>query len=118
MPRWTFLTNHALVLSFLAKHPRITALELAQAIGIRERSIRKVIADLEAAGYIGKKREGRGNTYTVSLDMALRHETHQHVDIANFLETLARETPASTPRSRRRHTPRGELKKGQKSSLR
>ena len=88
MPKWTFLTNHALVLSFLARHPRITAVELAQAIGIRERAIRKIIADLQADGYIRKKREGRGNTYTINLDLPLRSETHQHVAIGNLLETL------------------------------
>ncbi len=89
MPNWTFLTNHALVLSLLASHPRITALDLAEAIGIRERATWKIIADLEADGYIRKKRKGRGNTYTVNLDMPLRHEMHQQVAIGNLLETLA-----------------------------
>lgn len=89
MSEWTFLTNHALVLSFLAKHPRIAALDLAGAIGIRERAVRGIISDLEVAGYIKKKRDGRRNTYTINLDMPLRHETHQHVAIGNFLEALA-----------------------------
>jgi len=89
LPGWTFLTNHALVLSFLANHPRITALELAEAVGIRERAIRKIIADLEVTGYIKKRRDGRRNVYTIKLDMRLRHQTHQHVVIGNFLEALA-----------------------------
>ena len=94
MSEWTFLTNHALVLSLLAKHPRITALDLSEAIGIRERPTRRIIADLEVAGYIKKKREGRRNTYTINLDMPLRHQTHQHVAIGNFLESLAWERVA------------------------
>lgn len=94
MSEWTFLTNHALVLSFLAKHPRITALDLAEAIGIRERAVRRIISDLEFAGYIKKKRDGRRNTYTINLDMPLRHQTHQHVAIGNFLEALAWERVA------------------------
>jgi len=32
MPEWTFVTNYALVLSFLTKHPRATGRELATAI--------------------------------------------------------------------------------------
>ncbi len=48
MAEWTFLTNHARVLSFIAKHPSITALELSNSIGITERATRKIIADLEA----------------------------------------------------------------------
>lgn len=94
MSEWTFLTNHALVLSFLAKHPRITALDLAGAIGIRERAVRRIISDLEVAGYIKKKKDGRRNTYTINLDMPLRHQTHQHVAIGNFLEALAWERVA------------------------
>ena len=88
MPEWTFLTNHSLVLSFLAKHPRITALELAEAIGTRERTTRKIIADLEAAGYISKKREGRRNRYRINPELSLRHWTQQDVAIGNLLEAL------------------------------
>ncbi len=88
MSEWTLLTNHGIVLSFLARNPHITALEVAQAIGIQERATRRIIADLEAAGYITKKREGRGNRYSVDPDLPLRHQTHQHVAVGNLLETL------------------------------
>ena len=88
MPEWRFLTNHALVLSLIAKQPRITAQELANIIGITERAVRRVIADLDAAGYIAKQRQGRGTKYTVNPDLSLRHDAHQEVDIGVFLETL------------------------------
>lgn len=88
MPEWTFLTNHALVLSFLAKHPRITARELAAAIGITERTTRKIIAALESARYITKKREGRGLRYRVNPDLSLRHPTHEDAAIGALLEAL------------------------------
>jgi len=88
MPEWMFLTNHALVLSFLAKHPRITARELSTAIGITERAVRRFIADLHAAGYISKKREGRGVKYRINPDLSLRHDTQYEVAIGDFLEAL------------------------------
>lgn len=88
MPEWEFLTNHALVLSHIAKHPRITALELASAIGITERAVRKFIADLDAAGYITKKREGRGIRYRINPDLPLRHDTFREIAIGDFLESL------------------------------
>jgi len=88
MPEWTFLTNHALVLSFLAKHPRITARELSISIGITERAVRKVIADLHETGYITKKREGRGVRYRINPNLPLRHETYQDMAIGDFLESL------------------------------
>ena len=88
MPEWTFLTNHALVLSFLAKHPRITARELSTSIGITERAIRRFIADLHAAGYITKRREGRGVRYRINSDLSLRHDTYREVAIGDLLESL------------------------------
>lgn len=88
MSEWTFLTNHAIVLSFLANTLKITARELANAIGITERTVRKIIADLEAAGYITKKKEGRYIRYSINPDLSLRHHTHREVIIGDFLKTL------------------------------
>ena len=88
MPDWTFLTNHALVLSFLAKHPRITSLEIALEIGITERATRKIIADLDAAGYIDKEREGRRVRYWINPDMPMRHEAQRDIAVGDFLQVL------------------------------
>jgi len=38
MTKFRFLTNHALVLSHIARQPRITARELSDIIGISERA--------------------------------------------------------------------------------
>ena len=88
MPEWMFLTKHALVLSFIAKHPRITARELGIAIGITERAVRKIIADLYVAGYITKKKEGRGVRYRIKPELSLRHDMHREIAIGDFLESL------------------------------
>jgi len=88
MPEWTFLTNHALVLSYIARHPRITARELANAIGITERTTRKIIADLLETGYIAKKREGRRSRYRVNPDLALQHPGHGETAVGDLLEAL------------------------------
>lgn len=88
MPEWTFLTNHAVVLSLLAKQPRITARETSQLAGITERAVRKIIADLHAAGYIGKKKEGRRIRYLVNPDLTLRHTAYRDIAIGDFLAAL------------------------------
>ena len=88
MPEWTFLTKHALVLSLIAKHPESTGRELADAIGITERAVRRVIADLDAAEYIKKKRVGRGMRYYINPHLFLRHSTHQEIAIGDFLQAL------------------------------
>jgi len=88
MPQWTFLTNHALVLSFLAKQPWVTARELSAAIGITERAVRKIIAELDAAKYISKKKEGRRVRYHINPNLSLRHQTFQEMAIGDFLKAL------------------------------
>jgi len=65
MARWTFLTNHAIVLFFLAKHQLITGRELSGLIGITERTVRNIISDLESAGYINRSKEGRQVRYKI-----------------------------------------------------
>ena len=88
MSEWTLLTNHALVLSHIARDPSMTALEIAQAIGITERSIRKIIAELLDEGYISKKKVGRCNRYRVNPDIPLRHHTHGETAVGDLLKAL------------------------------
>jgi len=88
MAEWTFLTNHAMVLSWLARHPRITAIDIANEVGITERATRKIIADLESAGYIRKKREGRRVKYSINRDMPMLQERAQDIAIGDFLDSM------------------------------
>jgi predicted transcriptional regulator len=88
MSRWTFLTNYAAVFIFLANHPKITARELSMSIGITERAVRKIIADLKSAGYIRKIKEGRRMRYNIDTKLPLRHTTQQDKAIENLLRAL------------------------------
>ena len=86
--KWTFLTNHARVLVYIAKHPQSTARQIAQEIGITERAIQKIIADLEADGYITRHREGRCNRYTIHHQLPMRHRLEREYAIADLLLAL------------------------------
>ncbi len=88
MPGWKFLTNHALVLCLIAQQPLITAREISATIGITEKATRNIINDLEADGYVTKKREGRRIRYSFDPDMPLRSETQQNKAIGDLLVTL------------------------------
>jgi DNA-binding transcriptional ArsR family regulator len=91
MATWTFLTNHAIVLSFLAKHPLITGRELSRLIGITERSVRNIISDLESEGYIKGSKEGRQVRYKANPHLPFRHQTQKDKAIRILLEALDRE---------------------------
>jgi len=72
MPEWSFITNHALVLAVIARHPRRTARDIGDAVGITERATHKIINDLEEAGYITKVKAGRRNEYLIHPDVPLK----------------------------------------------
>jgi DNA-binding transcriptional ArsR family regulator len=88
MTEWTFLTKHAVALGIVAKNPRVTALALAGELGMTERAVRKLIAELYEAGYIKKKREGRRVRYIIDPRKPLRQKLHHKVPVSNLLETL------------------------------
>ena len=87
--RWTFITNHAAILSLMVKHPRITAREISQEVGITERSVRLIISDLDQGGYISKIREGRGVRYLVDFERPIRHKTQRDVTVSHLMSILS-----------------------------
>ncbi len=88
MAEWTFLTNHARVLILLAHRPKITARDLSTLIGITERSVRSIIADLESEGYIEKLKEGRRTSYKIHTNLPFRHPTQKDHSIEKLLRAM------------------------------
>ncbi len=86
--RWTFITNHGLVLSYIFHNPRSTAREIANHIGVTERTTHKIISDLEAAGYVDRRKNGRRNVYRVDASQPLRHHTKQDIAVEDLLDAL------------------------------
>ena len=95
MPAWHFITNHGAVLVLIAQRRQITAREIAAALGLTERPVRRIIAELEAAGYLRKQRVGRVNQYEVALDLPLRQPLHREVAVGDLLEIFQRPHEAS-----------------------
>ena len=86
--RWTFITNHGLVLSYVFHNPSHTVREIANHIGVTERTTQKIISDLVATGYIERTRQGRRNLYSLDPALPLRHHTKQDVLISDLLDAL------------------------------
>jgi len=77
-PAFTFLTNHAHVLLTLARDPERRIRDVAREVGITERAVQRIVADLEATGYLVRSREGRRNRYEVKGHLPLRHPIERH----------------------------------------
>jgi len=88
--KWTFITNHAAVLTLLDHEERLTAREIAMALNITERSVIRIIKDLESEGYITKRKEGRENRYTVNMDLPLRRHDQREVSVYELLRLITR----------------------------
>lgn len=88
MARWTFLTNHAHVLLCIARNPEMTLADVADQVGITERATQRIVADLEAAGYLTRERDGRRNRYEIDARKPLRHPLEQEHEIGELLSVL------------------------------
>ncbi len=89
---WTFLTNHAHVLLCLARAPGLTLREAAEQVGITERSVHRIIADLEEAGYLKRVRSGRNNIYQIDPALPLRHPVERHQAVKSLLALVRPES--------------------------
>jgi len=79
--KWTFLTNHGHVLLCLASSPGLRLRDVAVQVGLTERAVQRIVADLEEGGYLTRRRLGRQNAYEIDDQQPLRHpvEAHQSV---------------------------------------
>lgn len=87
---WRFVTNHAHVLECIATDPTARLRDIAETVGITERTVAHIVKDLEQAGYLTKTRNGRRNRYEMHDELPLRHPQHRHRtvgDLIRFLES-------------------------------
>lgn len=88
MSSWTFLTSHAQVLLCISRNARVTAREIAEQVGITERSVQRIIADLEKERYIAKYRDGRNNRYRLNAERPMRHPAQRGTAIRDLLSLV------------------------------
>ncbi len=90
MSEWHFLTSHAQVLLCISQEAHVSTREIAGVVGITERAVQGIIADLQATGYITKTREGRKNRYRISKSRPMRHPAQRGHAIRELLELLGK----------------------------
>ena len=63
--------------------------QVAIQVGITERAVQRIIADLEEAGIIEREKVGRQNQYRIIADKSLRHTVESHRTIGDLLALMA-----------------------------
>ena len=86
---WTLLTGHGHVLVEIARNPGARIRDISPVVGLTERSVQAIVADLEAAGYLTRTRTGRRVVYTVNRDSLFRHSAQDGHRVGPFLDILA-----------------------------
>jgi DNA-binding MarR family transcriptional regulator len=94
---WTLLTGHGHVLVEIARDPEARIRDIAAVAGLTERAVQAIVADLEAAGYLTRTRNGRRTVYSVHGDKLFRHSAQEGHRVGPFLALLAAAGDAENP---------------------
>jgi DNA-binding Lrp family transcriptional regulator len=94
---WTFLTNHAHVLLAIAGDPEVRMRDVAARVGVTERAVQMIVADLVDSGYIERVRVGRRNRYLVNGAGLFRHPAESAHRIGELLALFVEAGPDGRP---------------------
>ncbi len=83
---WSFLTNHAKALLHIAHQPDCRLRDIADAIGVTERTAYGIVVDLTEGGYLLKEKRGRRNRYQVCEELPLPDELEARPTIRQVLD--------------------------------
>jgi hypothetical protein len=98
MAGWSFLSKHGRVLLCIADDPGVRLRDIAASVGITERSAYGIVADLAAAGYAVKRKDGRRNRYQIQARLPPRKPVGQQLAIGEVLALLAGASAGSAGR--------------------
>jgi DNA-binding IclR family transcriptional regulator len=92
---WTFLSNYAHVLICLADNPDVRLRDIADKVGVTERTAFRLVGELEEAGVIERAKEGRRNHYVINKKVHLRHAIEEHCTVGQLLEVILQDQSAT-----------------------
>ena len=106
---WSFLTNHGQALLCIADDPGVRLRDIADTLGVTERSAYAIVSDLTDAGDVLKKRDGRRNRYAIQQHRRLPEPTLRERTVGDVLALLIgpkrrTRTPAAKASTRRTST--------------
>jgi DNA-binding MarR family transcriptional regulator len=87
-PRWSLVTNHGHVLAYVVADPDARLRDIAERVGITERTAAHIVNDLEQAGYLTRTRVGRRNRYQVDRARKIRTPRLPAMTIGQLLALL------------------------------
>jgi hypothetical protein len=86
--RWSLLSNHGVVLLFLAAQPGSTVRAISDDLGITERHVVRIVRDLVDAGMLDVRKVGARNAYRVRAAAPLRHPVFTRARVRDLVDLL------------------------------
>ena len=85
---WSFISNHGHVLVCIGRNSNVRVRDIAQAVGITERAVLRILGELEEVGVIARIREGRRTRYEIDERLPLRHPIEAQHSVGELLQLL------------------------------
>jgi DNA-binding transcriptional MocR family regulator len=89
MSDWDLLSYHGIAIVCVARDPGQRLRDLADDMGVTERTAFRVVDELVDEGYLRRYRDGVRSRYEVVSEAALRHPTLQEHRVGELLSVLA-----------------------------
>ncbi|MFL5838865.1 MAG: helix-turn-helix transcriptional regulator [Thermoleophilaceae bacterium] len=87
---WTLLSNHGKVLVCVARDPQVRVSDIAQLVGIKERAVQRILAELRHEGLVSSTRDGRRNRYSVNRRRRMPWARDGAVQVGRLIDALER----------------------------
>jgi len=89
--RWSFVSNHSLVLAALFLNADARQRDIADTVGITQGAVQRILHDLVESSHVSVERIGRRNRYRIDPQAPMRHPRLEGVEVGELLGVLARE---------------------------
>ena len=94
MAEWRLLSNHGRVLVFIAREPKARQRDIAEAVGLTERSVHRIVSELCEEGYLTRIPNGRTKNYEIHRDVAVHDPLLGDHQVGEILAVVAGNTAA------------------------
>jgi hypothetical protein len=85
---WLFLSNHGTVLLSVAADPTMEVGQIARLVGASELTVRRILGDLLADGYLVLTGDGPPDRYEINRKAHLRHPLFRGVELGPLIDAL------------------------------
>jgi DNA-binding transcriptional regulator LsrR (DeoR family) len=85
MADWNFLTNHGRALLCIGGDQGLRLRDIAERLGITERSAYAIVNDLTDGGYLTKSRDGRRNRYEIQSHLPVKESVGRQPTVGEIL---------------------------------